>query len=318
MSRSTDSRSIRSTLLPTLAAAAVVAVALVTSALTGKGATADANPYAAPAQVRGTFTYATTEGIHLVDAETGEETVLTAFAGHASSPAASPDGERLVFAADLDDADNADIYVSDIDGTDIQQLTATAHHDTGPEWSPDGTRIAFERNDATGRPEIAILDVATGAVTLATDNDVLDVQPEWSPDGTELVFTRNADGQSDLVVLDVASSAETVLATPESESGATWSPDGESLAYVLTTDVDEPLASRDLWAIDLAGEERRPLVETEGVSEMSPRWTDDGSLTFVVFDPEQNDELIVARDLRRDRSGYVVPDAGVAFDWSPR
>lgn len=318
MSRSTDSRSIRSTLLPTLAAAAVMAVALVTSALIGEGATADANPYAAPAQVGGTFTYATTEGIHLVDAETGEETVLTAFAGHVSSPALAPDGQRLVFAADLDETDNADIYVSARDGSDLQRLTATAHHDTGPEWSPDGTRIAFERNDETGRPEIAVLDVATGVVTLATDNDFVDIQPEWSPDGTELVFTRNAGGQTDLVVLDLSSSTETVLTTPESESGATWSPDGESLAYVLTTDVNEPLGTRDLWTTDPAGEERRPLVESHGLDETSPRWTDDGTLTFVTFDPEERDETIVARDLGRDRSGYVVPDAGVVFDWSPR
>ena len=69
------------------------------------------------------------------------------------SPDWSPDGRRIVFAAE------SDIFVADVDGTNLVNLTA--HHPPGrhqsPSWSQDGSEIVFQTN-RDGNEEVYIMD----------------------------------------------------------------------------------------------------------------------------------------------------------------
>ena len=69
------------------------------------------------------------------------------------SPDWSPDGRKIVFAAE------SDIFVADVDGTNLVNLTA--HHPPGrhqsPSWSQDGSEIVFQTN-RDGNEEIYIMN----------------------------------------------------------------------------------------------------------------------------------------------------------------
>ncbi len=55
-------------------------------------------------------------------------------------PVLSPDGRKIVFASEADDA-SGEIYVMNADGAGLRRLTTGM--DANPSWSPDGRRIAF-------------------------------------------------------------------------------------------------------------------------------------------------------------------------------
>jgi TolB protein len=72
-------------------------------------------------------------GIYIMDADGNHLTQLTTMRGF--SPSFSPDGQRIAFAAIVND--QSDIYVMNSDGNNIQQITYTPYEDeASPCWLP--------------------------------------------------------------------------------------------------------------------------------------------------------------------------------------
>ena len=74
----------------------------------------------------------------------GAPTARLSFSG---DPAWSPDGQKIAFSSERDDALN--IYVMNADGSDVARLTDNSTGGREPAWSPDGRKIAFasDRHD---------------------------------------------------------------------------------------------------------------------------------------------------------------------------
>jgi TolB protein len=157
-------------------------------------------------------------------------------------PDLSPDGRLIAYRRNpRAESDAADIWVMRVDGTGKRNLTdAPERMNWAPAWTAAG-RIAFARQDAmTGALELW---------TMAADgSDQRRVAEGWceyaapSPDGSAFACAAAVGRNYDIVIVDVRTGGRrAIVRTPQTEFGASWSPDGRWIAF-----------SRDLgdrWAL---------------------------------------------------------------------
>ena len=192
----------------------------------------------------------------------------------------SPDSSSLAFLADREQPGQLQLYVMGAGGiamklTHLQGLLAT------PRWSPDGKRIASLYTPGASRaagpfaaapPEVGVIgenideqrlatvDVASGAVTLLSPEDLYVYEYDWAPNGAALVATA-AHGPGDngwytaeLMVVDAATGATHSLYKPPLQIAVPrWSPDGKSIAFIAGLNSDEPIACGEIIRIPAAG-----------------------------------------------------------------
>lgn len=151
------------------------------------------------------------------------------------TPAVSPDGRKIAFAA-VGTGGDFEIFVMDIDGGNRVQLTNNDSEDSEPRWAPSGTSIVYKSGN-----EIQVINVNSKIVTsLATDFQ--NGAPDFTADGQTVIFhsTRAGDGFYHLYKVPSAGGAVTVyLNLPGSHQlYPRLSPDGLKLLY-YRSDVGE-------------------------------------------------------------------------------
>lgn len=139
-----------------------------------------------------------------------------------------PDGTALIVSSiDPDQPAQApQLMLAPFPEGNARLLTESDGADLSPAISPDGGRIAFVRR-AVDSPVGTIWVAATdgSAVAPLSSGSGQDTQPLWSPDGAQLAFIRSSlsgELQSDLVVVDVATGAETPVLSDVVQ--AVWAP----------------------------------------------------------------------------------------------
>ncbi|MER6138053.1 amidohydrolase family protein [Streptomyces sp. NPDC001815] len=201
-------------------------------------------------------------------------------------PALSPDGRHIAFAA------LNSLWLADTSGgrapRRLRRAAATEYL-LGPSWSRDGRALVYA-DDRDGLLGVYRRDPATGEETaLATGGRV---HPALSPDGTRLACL---DLTGRLVVRDLDSGAERVLATPLGAGGLpgrpSWSPDGRYLAfcdrnrlnlrfregYNLVRVVDTTTGTARLHAV-------APHVSLADRYDSGPVWSPDGRWMAVIVE----------------------------------
>jgi TolB protein len=118
-----------------------------------------------------------------IDVGGGERASLFATdGGTLVDPIAAPDGSRVAVGSPLDDA----IVTYDTAKKELTSRTVGGRA-ASLAFSPDGKRVAFELR-SKGPEDIAVLEVASGAVTRLTDNRWPDRYPLFSSDGRTIYF----------------------------------------------------------------------------------------------------------------------------------
>jgi len=125
------------------------------------------------------------------------------------------------------------IYIANLDGTNEKKVADGIF----PAISPDGTRVAFntteKTSDTTYVRHMAVVDVATGKVTVFKDvPSGNSYYPSWTADGTQILFTTRPHEVWDLVAVNSDGTNFHVL-KPGAQNEVTryspvWARDGQS------------------------------------------------------------------------------------------
>ena len=147
------------------------------------------------------------------------------------SPAISPDGKDIVFAA------LGDLYLYTL-GSKSENITRDRFLDTEPAWSPDGRSIAWSSDRAGQLLDIWLFDFRTGTKRRLTSTEGSAMGAAWSPDGKQIAFL-NVDGvwrRASVNVVDVATGEVRQIHPPLFGPGnPTWSRDGKRVIIAALT-----------------------------------------------------------------------------------
>ena len=197
-------------------------------------------------------------------------TRVTEAAGDETSPAISPDGTTIAYAARVNGSWG--IYAQRVGGHRPAVLVDDAKRDEGaPAFSPDGASIAFHEADEDGGIFIA---GATGeSVRRLTD---VGFHPAWSPDGTRIAFTTEEIrdpstrlAQSTMYVVDVTGGTPKKIVEGDAAQPS-WSPSGQRIVYWSNTG-----GQRDIYTVAATGGPRTAVTNDPSL-DWSPVWSPDG------------------------------------------
>jgi TolB protein len=135
--------------------------------------------------------------LYLIAANGGEPRRLTTTPAIDTEPNFSPDGQWIAFTSDR--GGSPQVYRMPAEGGPAQRLTFEGSYNVRPRFSPDGKSIAFVQRDA-GRYRIALLELATGQVTVLTDG-VLDDSPTFAPNGKIILYEASVGGRGQLAAV---------------------------------------------------------------------------------------------------------------------
>ncbi|HET9421205.1 MAG TPA: hypothetical protein VFO49_08710 [Nocardioides sp.] len=205
-----------------------------------------------------------------LDGGHGEPLRLTDGPAKEFDPALSPDGAQIAYRVNQRaDSDEADIWVMRVDGTGRRNLTRSPEDlNWAPTWSADGRIVYASQRGSPGQPRLWSMAADGSDRRLIGEGWCEYAAP--SPDG-RYVCSSSSGGAYDLVVVDEDGEREGLTSTPESEFGASWSPDGEWIVFSRDTG-----GRWELLRIRPDGSDEQ-VVAAEGVY---ATWSPDGLLAW--------------------------------------
>jgi Tol biopolymer transport system component/predicted Ser/Thr protein kinase len=212
---------------------------------------------------------------------------LTSVNGWEVAPSWSPDGTMIAFSNNKDGS--MDLFMMPVAGGDPVQLTKSPIDEVAPRWSPDFRYLAFAADQGTGASVYVMPALGgaerkladTGLATLERFGDSLQIlgSMPWRPDAEELLFSRAAaSGGTAIWRINVTTREESQVTFPrpgESDFNATWSFDGERIAFDRIRS-----AQYMLWTVPAAGGEPS-LVSEENTFGASAWSADSKRILFV-------------------------------------
>jgi hypothetical protein len=265
-----------------------------------------------------------------LDPATGERLVIARGSENDFGAEFSLDGTKLAILS-IDPGGGNRIRIISLDGSSpvylapdpFVQLHAWA-------WSPDG-RSMLAIHTVDDEQVLSIVPTDGGPIRTLDLGGLTPGDAAWRPpDGRELLFRGERDGRVDLYVvgadgnglrsLGVPSAG--VSATRDHLRGASWSPDGLSIAYMVASQEagHEPVSR--VHVIGANGSGDHELGVAAGMSDAWPLWAPDGQRLLVSRSNGQQAWPAVlepAGSASRDLDRWLDDVTGGAWDyrWSP-
>ena len=161
------------------------------------------------------------------------------------------------------------------------------------------TRLEFKEDAGEGyltgdlAEHLHVLELASGKLTQITSGAYTESEPDWSPDGRRIVFVSNREKEPDasyktdlwLVAADNTDKGASLVRLTNDDrvkSEPAWSPDGQSIAFLLAE--DGVYAAPQVAVMPASGGELRILTATldRWVNEF--RYSADGQWIYFTYD----------------------------------
>ncbi|MFH1686846.1 MAG: BamA/TamA family outer membrane protein [bacterium] len=194
---------------------------------------------------------------HLVKASRSGD--MESLHSYVSGLSFSPSGDEIVFVAKSNGKETLFFYDLYRHKT-VRKRTFDFYNVLSPAWSPDGQQVAFSALSGNQR-DLFLYDLTTDQVRQLTNDRYDDIDPAWHPDGGSLVFTSDRsfadkpvdspEGNPYVIAADAyrpgdfdygnyglftisvdKAEIHNIDVGPGGNSLATYSPDGEKLAFV--------------------------------------------------------------------------------------
>jgi dipeptidyl aminopeptidase/acylaminoacyl peptidase len=244
-----------------------------------------------------------------------------------NSVAWSPDGKTLYANRFEVSFTDADVYAVDVASGKTMNLTPHEGKvlNFASSLSPDGKTLLVTSNEKGGYQNVALLDIAAKKRTWVTDTKWEANSGDFSPSGESFTYTLNADGLTDLYLVNAASlRAEKIPVETGLNNFAAYptsfSPSGNRLLLSHETSVQPG----DFWIYDVASRSPTQLTRTAIASLSSAAMPESQLVHYKTFDGKTISALMwVPFNLKRDGSNpaLVLPHGGptgqVQDYWSP-
>lgn len=162
------------------------------------------------------------------------------------------------------------VAVMDSDGSNHSYLTAGDTIVLTPRLAPRGGRLAYV-GFAAGKPQIRIIDLASGQQQPLLQGDSISFAPRYSPDGTKLVFSMMLGANSDIYVASATGgNPRRLTISPGIDTDPSFSPDGSQIVFE-----SDRAGSQQLYVMNADGSNQR-RISFSGAWYASPDWSPDG------------------------------------------
>jgi len=271
-------------------------------------------------------------GLWMISRDGKDALRMTAAGYSASRPRWSPDGKVLSFLASKGE-EKTQVWALDRRGGDAHAITKVKQGVGSYEWSPDGTQLLLsirdpkpDADDKKPRPwvidrlqfkrdyagylddrhiHLFVMTVGDTTLTQITSGRYDEGQAVWSPDGKRVAFVSNRTDEPDgndnadiwIVRADNTDKGGTLLQVTKNEGSddsPTWSPEGNTLAYVTNTRPELIwYATNNLATIPATGGQPHILTPTLDRNVSRPRFSSDGKGLYFIL--EESAERHLAR-----------------------
>jgi dipeptidyl aminopeptidase/acylaminoacyl peptidase len=211
---------------------------------------------------------------------------------------------------------DSDVYRIDVATGQLENLTP--HQGdvlyTVSSVSPDGKTLLISSNEKDGYDNVALIDVASKQRTWVTDTKWEAEAGEFSPDGRNFTYIVDADGRTDIYLVDRKSGHASKIPFPVGIN----SPMGNPLAYSPSGDRlmishQSSTEPADLWVYGLATKKARQLTFSAVASLNPARLPSSQLVHYKTFDGKTISAFLwMPFNLQRDGTnpGIVLPHGG--------
>jgi dipeptidyl aminopeptidase/acylaminoacyl peptidase len=245
--------------------------------------------------------------------------------------AASPDLDEDRYASSL--------WSVTLDGSKPPRRLTSGGQDSAPSISPDGNWLAFVRREEKKKPQLWLLPTAGGDSIRRTDLPGGAGAPQWSPDSSRIAFSVRVpaagrhgtdekitpdkepprritglqyrldnvgflvDNREQVFVVSIGDGDDSeptqITEGDFDSSGVTWSPSGDTLAFVSARNPRDDTLLNDVFTVAADGKDLKRVTDTSlGVYQ-------------VHFSPDGESLVLLAADYGPDGEDWIGAQGGV-------
>jgi TolB protein len=203
------------------------------------------------------------------------------------------------------------IAVMDSDGNDARFVTGGEMNVLSPRFAPNTTTLAYV-SFVGDKPNVRVLDLASGKERPLIPADAITFSPRFSPDGSKIVFSMMVGPNCDIYIVNAAGGLPQRLTTsPAIDTSPSFSPDGTKIVFE-----SDRSGSQQLYVMNADGSNERRLSFGNGWY-AAPAWSPDGE--WIAFTRRGADGRRIGL-IKADGTGERVLTTGPADDgpsWAP-